>query len=84
MPTLERRRSLVGTAVNLYDAFMKDDKNNPLSELGASPTLLGEFWDFIKHNKLWWMTPIVLVLVAMVAFIIFAESAPVLPFIYAL
>jgi hypothetical protein len=63
---------------------MKDDKNNPLSELGPPPTLLGEFWDFIKHNKLWWMTPIILVLVAMVAFIIFAESAPVLPFIYAL
>ena len=46
--------------------------------------LLREFWDFIKYNKAWWMTPIVLVLLAMVAFILWAESSPVLPFIYTL
>ncbi len=44
--------------------------------------LLREFWDFIVHNKAWWMTPIVLVLLAMIAFILWAESSPVLPFIY--
>ena len=41
-----------------------------------------EFMDFIVHNKAWWMTPIILVLALMVAFILFAESSPVLPFIY--
>jgi hypothetical protein len=41
-----------------------------------------EFVDFIIHNKLWWMTPIMLVLALMVGFILFAESSPVLPFIY--
>ena len=41
-----------------------------------------EFVDFIRYNKAWWMTPIILVLGAMVAFILFAESSPVLPFIY--
>ena len=46
--------------------------------------LLSEFWDFIKYNKAWWMTPIILVLLAMVAFILWAESSPVLPFIYTL
>jgi hypothetical protein len=44
--------------------------------------LVREFADFIVHNKAWWMTPIVLVLALMVAFILFAESSPVLPFIY--
>jgi hypothetical protein len=44
--------------------------------------LVGEFWDFIIHNKAWWMTPIILVILAMVAFILFAESSPVLPFVY--
>jgi len=44
--------------------------------------LIGEFWDFILYNKAWWMTPIVLVILAMVVFILFAESSPVLPFIY--
>lgn len=41
-----------------------------------------EFLDFIVHNKAWWMTPILIVLVILVAFILFAEHSPVLPFIY--
>jgi len=61
-----------------------EKEENPLADLGGSQSLLGEFWDFIKHNKLWWMTPIIVVLLAMVAFILFAESSPVLPFIYAM
>jgi hypothetical protein len=44
--------------------------------------LMREFADFIVYNKAWWMTPIIVVLVLMVAFILFAESSPVLPFIY--
>ena len=44
--------------------------------------LVREFADFIIHNKAWWMTPIILVLAVMVAFILFAETSPVLPFIY--
>ena len=44
--------------------------------------LAQEFFDFIVHNKAWWMTPIILVLALMVAFILFAETSPVLPFIY--
>ncbi len=50
----------------------------------AQKSLPAEFWDFIVHEKIWWMTPIVVVLLAMVAFILFAEASPVLPFIYAL
>ncbi len=46
-----------------------------------SNSLVREFWDFIRYNKAWWMTPIVLVLLAMVGFILWAESSPVLPFI---
>jgi hypothetical protein len=45
-------------------------------------SLVQEFFDFIVHNKAWWMTPIILVLALMVAFILFAETSPVLPFIY--
>jgi hypothetical protein len=44
--------------------------------------LLAEFIDFIVHNKAWWMTPIILVLILMVGFIIFLDSSPILPFIY--
>ncbi len=45
-------------------------------------SLAREFADFIVYNKAWWMTPIVVVLALMVGFILFAESSPVLPFIY--
>ena len=45
-------------------------------------SLAQEFWGFIVHNKAWWMTPIIIVLALMVAFILFAETSPVLPFIY--
>jgi hypothetical protein len=45
--------------------------------------IVGEFIDFLRHEKAFWMTPIVIVLLAMIGFILFAESAPVLPFVYA-
>lgn len=48
-----------------------------------SKGLFGEFLDFIVHNKAWWMTPIILVLLIMVGFIIFFDSSPLIPFIYA-
>ncbi len=44
--------------------------------------LAREFMDFIVHNKMWWMTPIIVVVALMVALILFTESSPVLPFIY--
>jgi len=50
----------------------------------APKSLIAEFWDFIVHEKMWWMTPIVVVLLRMVAFIVFVEASPVLPWIYAL
>ncbi len=50
----------------------------------ASRGWLMDFWDFLVHEKVWWMTPIVVVLVLMVGFIIFFEASPVLPFIYAM
>ena len=49
------------------------------AELG----LLAEFWDFLIHNKKWWLTPIIVVLVAMGALIILSGTAAA-PFIYTL
>ena len=65
---------------------MSDESNSPAESQPALPegqrSLMREFWDFIVHEKAWWMTPIVIVLVLMVAFILWAEASPVLPFIY--
>ena len=58
---------------------MSDEKDQiPVERHGIAR----EFMDFIIHEKAWWMTPIVIVLVLMVAFILWAEASPVLPFIY--
>jgi hypothetical protein len=60
-------------------------RSRPVSEPSIPnerQSLAREFLDFIVHNKAWWMTPIIVVLALMVGFIIFAESSPILPFIY--
>ncbi len=45
--------------------------------------LVAEFWDFLKHNKKWWLLPIVVILVLICAFAILGGSAAA-PFIYTL
>jgi hypothetical protein len=61
------------------------ESEEPVPSLPEGPqSLLADFWDFLVHEKAWWMTPIVIVLLAMVGFILYAEASPVLPFIYAL
>ncbi|MEW5691801.1 MAG: DUF5989 family protein [Candidatus Hydrogenedentota bacterium] len=46
--------------------------------------ILKEFFEFLKKEKLWWMTPIVIVLVLFGILIVFAKTSAVAPFIYAL
>ena len=47
-------------------------------------TLLGEFWDFLKHEKKYWLAPIALVLIVLGLLLVFAQSSAVAPFIYSL
>ncbi len=42
-----------------------------------------EFWDFLRFNKKWWITPILLVLVLMGALVMMGSGAAA-PFIYTL
>ena len=43
-----------------------------------------EFWAVLKERKLWWMTPIVVVLLGLGALLFLAEGTAVAPFIYTL
>lgn len=47
------------------------------------PGLLAEFWDFLVHNKKWWLTPIILVLL-LVGTLIMLSGTAAAPFIYTL
>jgi len=45
--------------------------------------IVREFWDFLLHNKKWWITPIVLVLL-LVGLLVALSSTAAAPFIYTL
>ncbi|HEV57259.1 MAG TPA: hypothetical protein ENN87_07145 [Phycisphaerales bacterium] len=46
-------------------------------------SLWAEFWDFLKHNKKWWLLPIILVLLLLGGLVLITGSAWA-PFIYTL
>ena len=45
---------------------------------------LRELWDFLKKRKLYWMAPIIIILLLLGALIIFTETTAVAPFVYTL
>jgi hypothetical protein len=46
--------------------------------------LLVELWAFLKVRKVWWLTPIIIMLLLVAILIIFGQSTAVSPFVYAL
>jgi hypothetical protein len=47
----------------------------------ASPSLAAEFWQFLRHNKKWWLLPIVFVLLCF-GVLIFLAGTGAAPLIY--
>jgi len=47
------------------------------------PSLLKEFWLFLKHNKKWWMLPIIITLL-LLGLIVLLGGTAIAPFIYPL
>lgn len=43
-----------------------------------------EFWEFLKHEKKWWLAPILVILGLMALFVVFAETSALAPFLYPL
>lgn len=46
-----------------------------------SGNVLAEYWSFLRHNKKWWLLPILVVLMLFGALMIFSGGAAA-PFIY--
>ena len=44
-------------------------------------SFIREFWHFLKHNKKWWLLPILLVFLLLGIFVLLAGT-PLAPFIY--
>lgn len=52
---------------------------------GRRNGLVAEFWDFLKHNKKWWLLPIILAFAVLLVLVYVVGSNPAaLPFIYPL
>ena len=47
-------------------------------------SVLGEFWNFLRQEKKYWIAPIAIVLVLLGLLLVFAQSSAVAPFIYSL
>lgn len=47
-------------------------------------SLFHEFLSYMWENKIWWMAPIIIMLLLVGILIIFAQSSAVSPFVYAL
>ena len=45
-------------------------------------SFLKELWVYMKVRKKWWLLPIVLVMVAVGALLVFAQGSALAPFIY--
>jgi hypothetical protein len=58
----------------------------PGDELDSGYSFFGEFMEFLGENKIWWITPTVLILLLVVGFIIMTavSGEGVAPFIYTL
>ncbi len=46
-------------------------------------SFLAEFWLFLKHNKKWWLLPILIVLL-LLGLLVFLGGTAIAPFIYPL
>ena len=49
----------------------------------VQPGVLREFWDFLRLNKKWWLTPIIVVLLLVSALVMLSGTVAA-PFIYTL
>ena len=49
----------------------------------SQPSLVQELWDFLRYNKKWWFTPIILVLLLAGLLVLLSQSAAA-PFVYTL
>jgi len=58
-----------------------DDEFETAARNASPPSLPVEFWQFLCHNKKWWLLPIVVVLF-LFGLLIFLSGTGAAPFVY--
>ncbi|MCS6842709.1 MAG: DUF5989 family protein [Caldilineales bacterium] len=56
----------------------------PLKRVGDRFSIVGELFGFLWERKLWWLLPMVVVLVAFGLLLVFAQATGLAPFVYTL
>lgn len=56
----------------------------PLKRVGDRFSIVGELFGFLWERKLWWLIPMVVVLVAFGLLLVFAQATGLAPFVYTL
>jgi hypothetical protein len=65
---------------------MSDPKPNPFEKAAAEESRAGFFrdlWGFLKHNKKWWLLPLLLALL-LLGLLVVLSGTGLAPFIYTL
>jgi len=44
--------------------------------------LASELWSFMRERKKWWLFPVLVVMLAVVTLLVFAQGSALAPFIY--
>ena len=55
-----------------------------LKNLKSKFSIFKELWEFMRVRKVWWLGPIIALLILLGLLIVFAEGSALSPFIYAL
>lgn len=58
--------------------------SNVLKKTQRRLSLFGELADYLMHNKKWWLTPPIVILVLLGLLLVMTEGSAVAPFIYTL
>ncbi|OHB60062.1 MAG: hypothetical protein A2167_08375 [Planctomycetes bacterium RBG_13_46_10] len=63
----------------------QDKKSSEFDKIAQEkrPSLISEFWFFLKYNKKWWLLPILIVLLLLSLLVLLGGTA-IAPFIYPL
>jgi hypothetical protein len=60
------------------------EKKKVKRKLGTRLGVLGELFSYLWQRKLWWLIPMLVVLIFVIGLLIFAQGSPLAPFIYTL
>jgi len=55
-----------------------------LKSIGSRFSVIGEMFSFLWKRKLWWLMPMILILVVFGLLMVFAQASGIAPFIYTL